>query len=417
MNSIPVEEVKARQVLDSRGTPTIEVDVKVRGGFGRAAAPSGASRGKWEAQYYPEGGVIAAVTAVRSRVAPKLVATDAGQQESVDRLLHDIDGTENFSSIGGNTAYCVSLATAIAAASSKSVPLSFHLSGHASTELPRPLGNVLGGGAHAKSGKTDIQEFLLLPMNRESFAQAAEANARIHLEVAQLLEKRGKPATGKTDEGAWVSDLATEDAFEVVSNASKSIGEEEGFEIRLGADIAASTLWNERSKRYVYPRDGRSLDEGEQLEFMRSLVEEFRLIYLEDPFHEEAFESFAELTKMKPDTLICGDDLFVTNITRFRRGMELGAANAIIIKPNQVGTVTDAKATAVLAKNSGYVTVTSHRSGDLPQPELVDLAMAFGSPIIKAGAVGGQVVARLNELIRIEERLGDKAKLARVRVM
>ncbi|MFH0848740.1 MAG: enolase C-terminal domain-like protein [archaeon] len=414
MNPIPVKEIRARQVLDSRGTPTIEVDVKVSGGFGRAAAPSGASRGRWEAQYYPEGGVTEAVGVVQNRISPRLVGTDAGQQESVDRLLHEIDGTDNFSRVGGNTAYCVSLATAIAAAGSRSVPLSFHLSDRECSELPRPLGNVLGGGAHAKSGKTDVQEFLLLPMNETSFARAAGANARIHAEIARLLDAKGKPATGKTDEGAWVCDLSTEEAFEAVSAASETIEEKEGFEIRLGADVAASTLWDERSEKYVYRRDQRSLDQGEQLELMRSLIEEFRLIYLEDPFHEEDFESFAELTKMKPDTLICGDDLFVTNATRFKKGKELGAANAIIIKPNQIGTITDAKATAELARDSGYVTITSHRSGDLPQPELVDLAIAFRSPIIKAGAVGGQVVARLNELIRIEERLGGEAKLAKL---
>jgi enolase len=267
---------------------------------------------------------------------------------------------------------------------------------------------------HAKSGKTDVQEFLLLPMNDDGFALAAEANARVHREVAKVLEERGKTPTGKTDEGAWVSSLTTEEAFESVCEASETIGGEMGFEVRVGADFAASSLWDGKTKRYVYQTDRRRLDGGDQFEFMRELIERFKLIYVEDPFHEDAFDEFAELTKLMPKTLVCGDDLFVTNLARFRRGSEIGAGNSIIIKPNQVGTITDAKITAEAAREMGYVTITSHRSGDLPQTELVDLAMAFGSPIIKAGAVGGRTAARLNELMRLEEELGNKARLVRL---
>lgn len=412
MTAALVRRVKARQILDSRGNPTIEVDVEVDGGFGREGAPSGASRGRWEVQYYPDGGVPEAVRIVRDRIAPKLIGHNAEDQESIDSLLHEIDGTEDFSHIGGNTAYCVSLANAMSVANSKSLTLSNYLLGRQCYELPRPLGNILGGGMHAKSGQTDIQEFLLLPMNERSFVQAAEANAMVHREVARILQEKGKPPTGKTDECAWVADLTTEEAFEVLSQAAEAVGHKEGFRIGVGADIAASSLWNESIGKYVYKRDQKSLDNGEQLEFMRSLIQRFKLVYVEDPFHEEAFDQFAELTEMEPEILICGDDLFVTNAERFKKGKKMNAGNAIIIKPNQVGTISDAKTTAQLASDSKYVTITSHRSGDLPQQDLVHLAMAFGSKVIKAGAVGGQVVARLNELIRIEEELGEHADLS-----
>jgi len=413
--STVIKHVKAWKVFDSRGSPTIEVGVTTGTGFGRAAAPSGASRGRWEVEQYPPGGVDQALKVVESILAPKLIGLSADDQEAVDSLLHEVDGSPNFSNIGGNTAYAVSAATALAAASSRKIPLFEHLSCSPRAELPFPLGNVIGGGRHARVGKTDIQEFLVLPIGARVFSEAADANAKVHSEIARLLEAKGKPAAGKGDEGAWIADLTTEEAFDTVSTACENISALIGIEIRVGADIAASTLWNEKENIYVYSRDGKPLNEEEQFEFMRKLIDRYDLVYLEDPFHEESFESFAELTREVHDTLICGDDLFVTNSERFKKGRKMKAGNAIIIKPNQVGTITDAYGTARTATQSGYVTVTSHRSGDTAGPELAHFAIAFGSPIIKTGVVGGERVAKINELARIEKDLDEKARLAMIK--
>jgi len=412
--SATIKHARALKVFDSRGTPTIEVAITTEKGFGKAAAPSGASRGRWEVEQYPPGGITDALRIVENLIEPKLVGVSADEQEKVDRLLHEIDGSTNFRKIGGNTACAISFATAIAAANSKAIPLFEQLSYTSRTELPLPLGNVLGGGRHARAEKTDIQEFLVLPVGATSFLEAAEANSKVHSGIARLLEAGGNPPSGKGDEGAWIANLTTEEAFELLSNACENVAAETGVNIRIGADIAASTLWDEKQKAYVYDKDGKRLDEGEQIDHMRSLIERYKLIYVEDPFHEESFESFSELTSSVHDTLICGDDLFVTKPVRLEKGRAMKAGNAIIIKPNQVGTLTDALRTSKIAAQSNYVPVTSHRSGDTPGSELAHIAVGFGTPIIKTGVVGGERVAKINELCRMEKDLNGKIKLAKI---
>jgi len=410
-----IKNVKGRKVFDSRGRPTIEVGVTTGTGYGEATAPSGLSRGRWEVEQYPPGGVDQAVKIVESVLASKLIGRNANDQESVDRLLHEIDGTSNFGKIGGNTAYAASVATALAAADSGEIPLFEHLSCSPTPELPLPLGNVIGGGRHARASRTDIQEFLILPVGAEAFSEAAEANAKVHTEIAALLETKGKPSIGKGDEGAWIADLTTEEAFDVVRMACQNVSDLTGIEIGVGADMAASTLWDERENIYTYDRDSKQLNEEQQFEFVAHLIDRYDLVYLEDPFHEESFESFAKLTREAGDTLICGDDLFVTNSARFEKGRKMKAGNTVMIKPNQVGTITDACRTAREAKLSGYATVTSHRSGDTAAAELAHLALVFESPIIKTGIVGGERVAKINELVRIENELGGKARIAKIK--
>lgn len=410
-----IKHVKAWKVFDSRGSPSIEVGVITASGFGRAAAPSGASRGKWEVEQYPPGGVDEAVKIVETVLPPKLIGADANNQEAVDKILHEADTSPKFSNMGGNTAYAVSAATALAAADSKGIPLFEHLAGSSGTEVPLPLGNVIGGGRHVRSGGTDIQEFLVLPVGARLFAEAAAANSRVHSEIPKLLEERGRSVAGKGDEGAWIADLTTEEAFGMVSKACEKVSALTGMEMGIGADVAASTLWDDKAKVYVYGKDGKRLDEEEQFEHMQDLTDRYDLVYLEDPFHEESFESFAKLTKNVRDTLICGDDLFATNLTRFEKGRKMNAGNAIIIKPNQVGTVTDAFKTAQTAALAGYVTVTSHRSGDVAATELAHFAIAFGTPVIKTGVVGGERVAKINELARIEKDLDGRVRLAKIR--
>ncbi|MEM3755137.1 MAG: phosphopyruvate hydratase [Candidatus Bathyarchaeia archaeon] len=409
-----IKDVKARKVFDSRGNPTIEVEVITQNSFGRASAPSGASKGKWEAIAYPIEGIDKSIKEVNESISLKLKGLNAFEQEVVDETLHEIDGTENFSKIGGNTAYAVSMAVALAAANSKGLMLFQHLGGLFSSQIPLPLGNVIGGGMHAKGKKTDIQEFLVLPIKANSFLQAAQANIKVHSTVQKILEKHGYMASGKGDEGAWVCDLDTEKALEMLSKAIDSVSNEMNVELGIGLDIAASTLWDSKKEAYVYERDKKILRKEEQIEFVINLIEKYKLIYVEDPLHEEDFEGFSELTKKVKKTLICGDDLFTTNVKRLSIGIKNNSANSIIIKPNQIGTITDAYNAVKLARSAGYLPVASHRSGDVCEPLLAHLAIAFECPIIKTGIIGGERIVKINELIRIEEFLSNKAKLAKI---
>ncbi len=413
-NTAKITSANAWKVFDSRGRLTIEVGVATTNGYGRAAAPSSISTGKREVQSYPPEGVDQAIRFVQTVLSPRLLGLEADDQEKIDALLHEVDGTVNFSKIGGNTAYAVSFAAALAAADSKGVQLFEHLQVGSEVRLPLPLGNVLGGGRHTQGGSTDIQEFLVLPTAAETFLEASSANAKVYSEIGKQLIAKGKSTSGTGDEGAWIADFTTAEAFETVSKACESVSASMGVRVRVGADIAASTMWDEKTKTYAYKRDGKRLDEGEQIEYMRTLVNDYHLAYLEDPFHEEAFTAFRELTRSVNDTLICGDDLFVTNLTRLQEGTKKESGNAIIIKPNQVGTLTDARRTTEFAIQSGYIPVVSHRSGESPGSELAHVAVAFASPIFKTGIVGGERVAKLNELIRIEGNLKERIRLAKI---
>ncbi|RLI38130.1 phosphopyruvate hydratase, partial [Candidatus Bathyarchaeota archaeon] len=319
--STTIEEVRARQILNSRGNPTIEVDVYTIDGFGRASAPSGASTGRAEAVPFPKGGVKEAVKKVMETIAPEIVGLYADEQEEIDMILHEIDGTENFENIGGNTAYAVSLAVADAAADSYGLSLYQYLGGSMNSSLPYPLGNVIGGGKHAFGRATDIQEFLVLPVGANSFSAAVEANARIHRKLKRILGEMDSTFTGgKGDEGAWAPNISNDDALEALSKACNEVSEEMGFECRMGIDVAASSLWNPEKEVYVYERDGIERDTGEQIEYILSLIDRYNLIYVEDPLHEDDYGGFRELTSKAHGCLICGDDLFVTNVKRLEKG-------------------------------------------------------------------------------------------------
>jgi len=412
MSSI-IEDVMARKIFNSRGEETIEIDIVTTAGFGRASAPAGASRGKAEVAPYPKEGVNTAIKKVEELIGPELVGLDAEEQEEIDFLLHEIDGTKDFRNVGGNTAFAVSLATAEAAATSYGMPLFQHLSGYLTNELPYPLGNVLGGGKHALGKTPDIQEYLTIPLKAPSFSDAAKANVLVHQKVGVSLKKSDKTFTGgRGDEGAWAPNMKSEDALKIVVKACEEVSREQGVGCRAGLDVAASTLWNQKEKCYVYTRDGIKRDSGEQLEFVLRLVEDYNLAYVEDPFHEEDYESFAELTGKVKKSLICGDDLFVTNRERLIRGIKVRAANSVIIKVNQVGTLTDAWETTKVAKKAQYIPVVSHRSGETSDAHIAHLAVAFSCPVIKTGVLHGERVAKINELTRIEETLGNRAKMS-----
>ncbi|MDH5636016.1 MAG: phosphopyruvate hydratase [Candidatus Bathyarchaeota archaeon] len=412
MSSI-IEDIMARKIFNSRGEETLEIDIITTAGFGRASAPAGASKGKAEVAPYPEGGVDEAIKKAEELIVPELIGMDATEQEEIDILLHEIDGTTDFRNVGGNTAFAVSLATAEAAATSYDMPLFQHLAGYLANELPYPLGNVLGGGKHAFGKAPDIQEYLVIPLEASTFSDAAKANILVHQKVGSSLKKADKTFTGgRGDEGAWAPNMKNEEALEIVVKACEEASRELGVECRAGLDLAASTLWKQKEKCYVYARDEIRRDSGEQLDFVLHLVEDYNLAFVEDPFHEEDYESFAELTKKVKKCLICGDDLFVTNRERLIRGTKVCAANAIIIKANQVGTLTDAWETTKMAKKTRYLPVVSHRSGETCDAHIAHLAVAFSCPVIKTGVLHGERVVKINELIRIEETLGDRAKMS-----
>jgi len=412
MSSV-IEDVTARKIFNSRGEETVEIDIVTTAGFGRASAPAGASKGKAEVAPYPKGGVDEAIRKAEELVVPELIGMDANEQEEIDILLHEIDGTKDFRNVGGNTAFAVSLATAEAAATSYDMPLFQHLGGYLANELPYPLGNVLGGGKHALGKAPDIQEYLVIPTKAITFSDAAKANVLVHQKVGSSLKKTDKTFTGgRGDEGAWAPNMKNEEALEVVVKACEEASKELEVECRAGLDMAASTLWKQKEKCYFYTRDGVKRDSGEQLDFVLDLVEKYNLAYVEDPFHEEDYESFAELTKKVKECLICGDDLFVTNWERLIRGIKVCAANSIIIKVNQVGTLTDAWETTKAAKKARYFPVVSHRSGDTCDAHIAHLAVAYSCPIIKTGVLHGERVVKINEIIRIEETLGNRAKMS-----
>ena len=393
-----ISSVSLRRVLDSRGNPTVEADVLTdSGGFGRAAAPSGASTGEYEAIELPPKEAIANA---REHAVPRLVDTVyAGDQRAVDGALRAADGTENFSEIGANSAVAISMAAAKAAADVLGTPLYQHLGGAFRGEnFPIPLGNVIGGGEHAKDA-TDIQEFLAAPVGAPSVAEAVFANAKVHGAAGDILDERGIGA-GKGDEGAWAPPVSDAEAFEIMDEATSRVQKAVGFEIRFGLDVAASEMYEDGAYQYS---DGEK-STAEQIEYVAGLVDDYELAYVEDPLDENDYEAFAELTDAVGDrTLICGDDLFVTNVSRLQEGIETGAANSILIKPNQIGSLSDTVDAIELAVRNGYETIISHRSGETEDTTIAHLAVATDADYIKTGTVAGERTAKLNELIRIAE--------------
>lgn len=393
-----IDHIRLRRILDSRGNGTVEADVMLQsGGFGRAAAPSGASTGEHEAIELPP---REAISSAREHALPRLEGeVFAVDQRAVDRALRGADGTADFSKIGANAAVSISMATAKAAADLLGIPLYQHLGGaFRGDNFPIPFGNVIGGGEHAADA-TSIQEFLAAPIGAPSVQDAVFANAAVHQEIGDLLTDRGIPAA-KGDEGAWAPSIDDATAFEIVDQATTSVAEDLGFEIGFGLDVAAAELYEDGAYHY-----GDSVrDTQEQIEYISDLVEEYNLVYVEDPLDENDFEAFASVTdRVGSQTLICGDDLFVTNTDRLSRGIEIGAANAILVKPNQIGTLTDAFDAIEMATDHEYAPVVSHRSGETEDATIAHLAVAVDAPFIKTGAVGGERTSKLNELIRIEQ--------------
>lgn len=393
-----IRAVDLRIILDSRGRRTIEADITVENGFGRASAPGGASTGIHEAVVKDP--MIAVEEAVQQTV-PYLIGLDSKNQAGFDRLLREIDGTDSFSGIGANLAVALSMANAKAASAALRIPLYQHLGGTFVDSLPLPLSNVIGGGAHA-SGSTEIQEFLVVPTGCRTVKDGIYANARVHAIVKEILNKQGI-SCGKGDEGAWAPAITDKEAFEVITEAAGRVSDEVGFTLSTGVDIAASQFYNSATGYYEY-RGGMVRTVDEQIAYVAELIDEYGLVYVEDPLYEEDFESFSALTSQMGNTcLICGDDLFVTNPSRIGKGIIEGSANCVLIKPNQIGTLTDTWQAITLARRNGLETVMSHRSGETEDATIAHLGCASGCVFLKTGIVGGERTVKLNELIRIEE--------------
>jgi enolase len=404
MSSV-IENMEIRKILDSRGNPTVEVDIITENGFGRAAAPSGASTGALEVSAFPEEGIDHIVSNFDSIIVSELQGINAAETSLIDEILKEIDGTDNLSSLGGNITVAISLAAAKAAASSYNMPLYMFLGGNLKNEIPYPLGNMINGGAHAGKNAPDIQEFLVVPIGAKNITEAVFANSKVHKRIGEHIKNKDKSFTGgKGDEGGWAPNLSNQDALEIQTKSCEEISDETGIEIRPSLDLAPSGLWD--GSKYVYAREGVTRDTAEQIDFVEEIINTYKMFFVEDPMREDDFEGFAELTqRVKDKCLICGDDIFVTNAEILQKGIDMGAANAIIIKPNQIGTLSDTYQTVKLAKDNVYTPVVSHRSGETTDETIAHLAVAFSAPLIKTGAIGGERIAKLNELIRIENEM------------
>ncbi len=409
-----ITRVYARRVIDSRGNPTVECEVETKGGgFGRAIVPSGKSKGKHEAVELRDGGtswkgldVMKAVRNVNEIISPRLVGMDSRNQEDIDYTMISLDGTENKSRLGANAILAVSLANAVACASTKDTSLYSHLNllfGKPEMTIPVPFLNILNGGKHA-GNKLAIQEFMIAPIGAGSFAEAMQMATEIYHELGNILrEKLGKSATNVGDEGGFAPPLKkTEQALDLILEAIHREGYEK--EVRLSIDAAASTFWDGK----YYHIDGKRMKSEKLLEFYKGLVDNYPIINIEDPFHEEDFESFAKLVEdIGKDIQITGDDIFTTNPARIRQGIMKNSANAILLKVNQIGTLTESFQAARLAYDNGWYVMVSHRSGDTEDTFIADLAVAISSGEIKAGAPArGERTAKYNRLIRIEEESG-----------
>jgi enolase len=414
-----IELVVAREVLDSRGNPTLECDVHLDdGGFGRAIVPSGASTGQFEAVELRDGGdryggkgVRNGVRNVNETLAKALLdeAPDPYDQRAVDRVLIDSDGTDNKSKLGANATLGVSMAVARAAADSLGVPLYRSLGGISAYVLPVPMMNVLNGGAHADND-VDFQEFMVVPVGAPSFAEALRVGAETYHALKGVLKDRGL-STGIGDEGGFAPDLpGNEAALELLVEAIGKAGFEPGAEVALAMDPACTELY--RDGRYELAGDGRTLDSDDMIELWRTLADRYPIVSVEDGLAEEDWAGWTALTEALDDKLqLVGDDLFVTNVQRLQRGLDEGAANSILIKVNQIGTLTETFDAVDLAHRSNYTAVVSHRSGETEDTTIADIAVAVGSGQIKTGAPARtDRVAKYNQLLRIEEQLGDVAR-------
>jgi len=412
-----IDSIHARQILDSRGNPTVEVDVTLRSGaHGRAAVPSGASTGEFEATELRDGGeawggkgVSRAVANVDGEIAQALAGADAADQQALDTALIELDGTPNKSRLGANAILGVSLAVAQAQAAEQALPLWRYLGGTDAAVLPVPMMNVLNGGAHADN-KVDFQEFMIVPCGASTFSQCLRMGVEVYHALKGTLHARGL-STAVGDEGGFAPDLSSnEEALQMLVAGIEAAGYRPGEDVAIALDPAASELY--RDGAYVLEHEGRTLSAGELSDYWADLVERYPIVSLEDGMDEEDWDGWGTLTeRLGARVQLVGDDIFVTNTERLRRGIDSSVANSILIKVNQIGTLTETLQAVAMARDAGYTAVMSHRSGETEDVTIADLAVATGCGQIKTGAPSrSDRVAKYNQLLRIEEQLGSAAR-------
>ena len=397
-----ITSIEGRVLFNSRGSKTIEVDVKSDNKFlGRVCAPSGASVGKYEATSFPNGGPEESLK-ILTQNSQKFIGLDSSDLKTIHSTLKSLDNTNNYSVIGGALAFAVTIASMESASRSLEQPLFKTLSQDSDVKCPFPLGNILGGGAHAGPGTPDIQEILICATGSKTIEDAIETNLAVHKELRKVLEKEDPNFTnGRGDEGGWAPKLENQKALEVSVKACENLGFTLGKEVSLGVDFASSTQWNEEKGKYLYDRAGFENSTGEQIDFAANIIDKFKLIYAEDAVHEEAFEDMAELTAKFPNTLVTGDDLTVTSKNILTKAINVKACNAAILKVNQAGSLFDALEFADVANQNNIKLITSHRSGESTDSQISHIGIATKSKMLKVGVVGGERVAKLNELLRL----------------
>lgn len=422
---IEILDVFAREILDSRGNPTVEVDVLVEGEFlGRAAVPSGASTGQFEAVEMRDGGdryvgkgVQDAVDNVNNIIAEEIIGMNALDQVSIDKRLLELDGTYNKGKLGANAILGVSMAVAKAAAEALQMPLYQYLGGFNAKQLPVPMMNIMNGGKHADN-TVDFQEFMIMPVGAKNFKEGLRMCAEIYHSLKKLLKKE-ELSTAVGDEGGFAPNLPdAQAALAYIVRATEEAGYKAGEEVSLALDVAATELYDRSFKKYVFEGESKTKDykvirsSEELIDYYEGLIEQFPIVSIEDPLDEEDWDGWELLTtRLGLHTQLVGDDLFVTNTKRLKKGIEKEVANAILIKVNQIGTLTEALDTVEMAQKAGYRTIVSHRSGETADTLIADLAVAVGAGQIKTGApCRSERVEKYNQLLRIEERLGDVAE-------
>ena len=418
---IEIVDVLGREILDSRGNPTVEVEVYLEDGtVGRAAVPSGASTGIYEACELRDGdksrylgkGVLTAVKNVNTEIAECLVGMNVLDQTAIDKALIELDGTPNKTKLGANAILGASLACAKAAAESLGTSLYNYIGGANAKVLPVPMMNILNGGAHA-TNNVEIQEFMIMPVGACCFREALRMCAEVFHQLKKTLKENGTPAAGVGDEGGYAPNLKKdEDALKVIVKAIEEAGYKPGEDFKIAIDAASSEWWNEEEKCYIQPKSGKKLTQQQLVNMWKKFADNYPIISLEDGMAETDWEGWAMLTKAIGDRVqLVGDDLFVTNVERLATGIEKGVANAILIKVNQIGTLTETLDAIQMANRAGYTAIVSHRSGETEDATIADIAVALNAGQIKTGAPSRtDRVAKYNQLLRIEEELGDVAQ-------
>ena len=399
-----ITSINGRIIYNSRGSKTIEVDIISENKFlGRVCAPSGASVGKYEAVSFPNEKPEESLRMLNEN-AQKFIGLESSDLKTIHDTLRSIDQSSNYAKIGGALAFAVSIASMESASKANDTSLFQTLSSESSFKFPFPLGNILGGGAHAGPGTPDIQEILICAIGTKTIRDAIETNLAVHKELRRILEKEDPSFTnGRGDEGGWAPKLKNENALELSAKACENLGFTLGKEVALGVDFASSTQWSEEKEKYIYERAGFVNSSEEQIEFAANIIKKYKLIYAEDAVHEEAFEDMAELTAKFPKTLVTGDDLTVTNKDILTKAINMKSCNAAILKVNQAGSLYDAFEFAKVANQNNIKLITSHRSGESTDSHIAHIGLATKSKMLKVGIVGGERVAKLNELIRLSE--------------